>query len=56
MPSFKCKDIGMKCGFTAKAKTEDELMKLIAGHAKSAHNLDPIPPETMDKIKKAIKK
>ena len=30
MPSFKCKDIGMSCGFEVMAKTEDELMKKIA--------------------------
>ncbi|RDE11211.1 MAG: small metal-binding protein [Candidatus Thorarchaeota archaeon] len=56
MPSFKCKDIGMKCGFTAKAKTQDELLKMIGDHARSVHSLNPVPQETMDKIMKAIKK
>jgi predicted small metal-binding protein len=55
MPSFKCKDIGMKCAFEAKAATQDELMKKIAAHAASAHNMKTVPPETMTKIKKAIK-
>jgi predicted small metal-binding protein len=55
MPSFKCKDIGLKCGFEAKAKTQDELMSKIATHAASAHNMTTVPPETMAKIKKAIK-
>lgn len=55
MPSFKCKDIGLKCGFEATAKTTDELMKKIAVHAASAHKMTTIPPETMIKIKKAIK-
>jgi predicted small metal-binding protein len=56
MPSFKCKDIGMDCKFEAKAPTHDELMKKIATHAASAHNMKTVPPETMTKIKKAIKK
>jgi predicted small metal-binding protein len=56
MPSFKCKDIGMSCGFEASAKTEDELMKKIAEHASKAHNMKTIPPDVMDKVKKAIKK
>jgi predicted small metal-binding protein len=56
LPSFKCKDIGMTCGFEAKANTEDELMKKIAEHAKAVHNMKTIPPDVMASIKKAIKK
>ncbi len=56
MPSFVCKDIGMDCTFKATAPTEAELLKKIAVHAKSAHNIDPVPPDLMAKIKKAIKK
>ena len=56
MPSFKCQDIGMNCGFEATAKTEDELMKKIAAHADRAHNMKKVPPDVMSKIKKAIKK
>ncbi len=56
MPSFVCKDTGMDCPFTATAPTEAELMKKIAEHAKSAHKLDPIPPDVMAKVKSVIKK
>lgn len=56
MPSFKCKDTGMKCEFEATAKTEDELMKKIAEHASKAHKMKTIPPDVMAKVKKAIKK
>ena len=56
MSSFKCKDIGMSCGFEATAKTEDELMKKIAEHASKAHNMKTIPADVMSKVKKAIKK
>ena len=56
MPSFKCRDTGMSCGFEATAKTEDELMKKIAAHAEKAHNMKTIPPDVMAKVKKAIKK
>jgi len=52
---FACKDIGMQCDFTAKAKTEDELMQKISVHAKSAHSMAQIDAATMDKVKKAIK-
>ena len=33
-----------------------ELMTKIAEHAKTAHKMDPIPPDIMVKVKAAIKK
>ncbi len=56
MPSFKCKDIGMKCNFEVKDENQDEMMSIIALHADRSHNIKQPPPELMDKIKKAIKK
>lgn len=52
---FACRDIGMNCGFEAKANTETELMPKIAAHAKSAHNMSTIDASTMRSIKAAIK-
>lgn len=56
MPSIKCKDIGMKCGFEVKDEDEGELMQILALHAEKTHNLKTIPPDVMEKVKKAIKK
>ncbi len=56
MPSIKCKDIGMTCGFEIKDDSWEELMQLLALHAEKTHNLKTIPPELMQKIQKAIKK
>ncbi len=56
MTTLVCKDIGMDCGFKASAPTEAELMAKIADHAKSVHKIDKIPPELMERVKKAIKK
>lgn len=55
MPTFKCRDIGLNCPFEAKGKTDEEIMNKIADHAKTVHNMKTIPPDTMDKIRKAIK-
>jgi predicted small metal-binding protein len=52
---FACKDIGMSCGFKAKAESEEELMGKIAAHAKSAHNMATIDQATLSKVKSAIK-
>jgi predicted small metal-binding protein len=56
MASFKCKDVGMKCKFEVKTDNLDELMPIIAVHAEKSHNMKEVPPETLEKIKKAIKK
>ncbi len=53
MPSFTC--IGKDCKFQTSAPTEAELMTRIAEHAKTVHNMDPIPPDMMVKVKAAIK-
>jgi predicted small metal-binding protein len=53
MPSFKC--IAKNCPFEASAPTEAELMKKIVEHAKTVHNMDPMPPDILAKVKAAIK-
>jgi predicted small metal-binding protein len=56
MPSFACKDLGMKCDWKVTGKTEGEIMPKIAEHAAKVHNMKTIPPDMMEKVKKAIKK
>ncbi len=56
MPTFKCRDIGMQDKFEVKSENMDEMMPIIALHAEKSHNMKDISPETMDKIKKAIKR
>jgi predicted small metal-binding protein len=45
----------MTCSFEALADTEDELMKKIAAHAASVHNITTVSPDLAAKIKQAIK-
>ena len=54
MPSIKCKDVGLDCDFEVAADTEDELMKKIAEHAAEVHDMKTIPPEVIEKVKRAI--
>ena len=56
MPSFACKDIGMKCDWKATASKETELMPQITQHAAKAHNMKTMSPDMMKKVKAAIKK
>jgi len=56
MPSIKCKDIGMECGFEVKDEDEGEMMQILALHAEKTHKMKTIPLDVMEKVKKAIKK
>lgn len=56
MPSFKCKDLGMKCAFEVTDENQDELMKMIALHGENTHQMKDVSPDMMDKIKKAVRK
>lgn len=55
MPSFKCKDIGMKDEFEIKDPNQDELMSMILLHADKTHGMKQPTPEFQEKVKKAIK-
>lgn len=55
MPSFKCKDIGMECGFEAEAPTKDALVQMVAEHAGKAHGIAEISPDLQAKVEGAIK-
>ena len=39
MVQFRCKDVRIKRSFETVAKTQDELMKKTAEHARRAHNM-----------------
>jgi len=54
MPSFKCKDIGMKCEFETRAENEFDLEQKIADHAREVHGKDSLSAEEWMQIKKAI--
>ncbi len=54
--SFKCRDIGMDCGFETSSNERDSLMTNIGNHAREAHNMETIPKEVLEKVQGAIKK
>ncbi len=53
MVAFKCKDLGMACGYEATAANVQELDEKIAKHAKEVHKMSPIDKGTWEKIHKA---
>jgi predicted small metal-binding protein len=45
----------MDCDFEARAETEEELLKKVAEHAGTTHDMKEIPEEVLAKIRAAIK-
>ncbi len=52
----RCRDVGVDCDYVAHGRTEEELFKNAAEHGKSAHNMEQIPPEIVEKVRSAIHK
>lgn len=52
-----CLDVNPKggCAFEVRAETEDEVMRMVADHAKKMHQMTNTPPDMVAKIKGAIK-
>lgn len=53
--TLKCRDLGMDCEFVARGKTDEEILKKAAEHAKNKHNMKTIPNDVMVKARKAIR-
>lgn len=44
-----CKDLGMDCGWVARADTEEELLKKVAEHAATVHGMKELSEEVITK-------
>lgn len=50
-----CRDVGVDCDFVARGETEEDVLKQCAEHARSAHGIDELPPELMEKVRSGIR-
>jgi predicted small metal-binding protein len=51
---LRCKDVGMDCDFEARAETEEEILKQVAEHAGTTHDMKEISAEVLAKVRAAI--
>ena len=51
---LRCKDVGFDCEGVIRAETEEEVLKMAAEHAQSAHNLNELSDEVVEKVRAAI--
>ncbi len=52
---LSCRDMGTDCDFVACAKTEEEVLRIGAEHARTHHNMTEIPKELQDKARSLIR-
>jgi predicted small metal-binding protein len=52
---LKCSDVNPGCNFEIRGNSEDEVLKKAADHAKTAHNMQNIPPDVLAKARSAIR-
>jgi predicted small metal-binding protein len=52
---LKCSDLNPGCNFEMRGNSEDDILKQATAHAKTAHNMQNIPPEVLSKARSAIR-
>ena len=52
---LKCKDVGVDCDFVASGKTDEEVLKKAAEHARKAHGIKRVTNEYKDSWRKLIR-
>lgn len=52
--TVKCRDVGFDCDGVVTAETEEKLLTQVAEHAKSAHGVEEVTDEMVDKVKSVV--
>lgn len=50
-----CKDVGFDCDGVVRANSDQEVLKLAAEHARSAHGVTELTNEMVEKVKSVIR-
>jgi predicted small metal-binding protein len=50
-----CRDVGFDCDGVVRAETEEEVLKQVAAHAKTVHNLEKVSKEVIEKVRKVMR-
>jgi len=53
--TVSCRDVGADCDFVARGDNEEEVLKHVTEHARTAHKMSEIPAEVRDKVVAAIR-
>ncbi len=50
-----CRDLGFDCDGVVRAETPEEVLKMVAEHAKEAHGMETVPAEVAAKVRAVMK-
>ncbi len=50
-----CRDVGFDCDGVVRAETEEEVLGLVAQHAKEAHGIEEVTAEVVEKVRSVMK-
>jgi predicted small metal-binding protein len=50
----RCREVGADCDFEARGATEQEILDQCAEHGRTAHGMQNLPQELVDKVRAAI--
>jgi predicted small metal-binding protein len=51
----RCREVGVDCDFEARGETEQEILDKCAEHGRTAHGMQQLPPELVEKVRAAIR-
>lgn len=50
-----CRDVGFDCDGVVRAETEEEALVMVAEHAKTAHNMEVVSPDVVEKVRQVMR-
>jgi predicted small metal-binding protein len=50
-----CRDVGFDCEGVVRAETEEEVLALVAAHAKEVHNIETVTDEIVEKVRSVMR-
>jgi predicted small metal-binding protein len=51
----RCRDVGFDCDGVVRAETEEEVLKQVAAHAQTVHNLNTVSEEVIAKVRQVMR-
>jgi predicted small metal-binding protein len=54
--TLACRDLGMDCGFVAKGKSDEKVMKKATKHLRKKHKMLEVSPDLAQRARSSIRK
>jgi predicted small metal-binding protein len=51
----RCREVGFDCDGVVRAETEKEVLKQVAAHARTVHNVETVSEEMVEKVRQVMR-